>query len=196
MANDYTDGLAVKAVQLIFEYLPRAYRNGSDEEAREKVHNASTIAGMAFANAFLGINHSLAHKLGAEFHIAHGRSNAILMPHVIRYNAEKPKKFTAFPKYEHFKADERYSELARILGLPANTTEQGVDSFVKAVISLAKELNIPMSIAANGVEKKAFEEKVEYLADRAFEDQCTTANPKLPLVTDLAEIYRRAYKGV
>lgn len=196
MANDYTDGLAVKAVQLIFEYLPRAYRNGKDEEAREKVHNASTIAGMAFANAFLGINHSLAHKLGAEFHIAHGRSNAILMPHVIRYNAEKPKKFTAFPKYEHFKADERYADLARILGLPANTTEQGVDSFVKAVIRLAKELNIPMSIAANGVEKEAFEKRVEYLADRAFEDQCTTANPKLPLVTDLAEIYRKAYKGV
>ena len=196
MANDYTDGLAVKAVQLIFEYLPRAYRNGSDEEAREKVHNASTIAGMAFANAFLGINHSLAHKLGAEFHIAHGRSNAILLPHVIRFNAEKPKKFTAFPKYEHFKADERYAELARILGLPANTTEQGVDSFVKAVIRLAKELNIPMSIAENGVDAKAFEEKVDYLADRAFEDQCTTANPKLPLVTDLAEIYRKAYKGV
>ncbi|MCE4051658.1 bifunctional acetaldehyde-CoA/alcohol dehydrogenase [Bacillus sp. Au-Bac7] len=196
MANDYTDGLAVKAVQLIFEYLPRAYRNGSDEEAREKVHNASTIAGMAFANAFLGINHSLAHKLGAEFHIAHGRSNAILMPHVIRYNAEKPKKFTAFPKYEHFKADERYAELARILGLPANTTEQGVDSFVKAVIRLAKELHIPMSIAANGVDAKAFEEKVDYLADRAFEDQCTTANPKLPLVADLADIYRKAYKGV
>lgn len=196
MANDYTDGLAVKAVQLIFEYLPRAYRNGSDEEAREKVHNASTIAGMAFANAFLGINHSLAHKLGAEFHIAHGRSNAILMPHVIRYNAEKPKKFSAFPKYEHFKADERYAELARILGLPANTTDQGVDSFVKAVIRLAKELNIPMSIAANGVDAKAFEKKVDYLADRAFEDQCTTANPKLPLVTDLAEIYRKAYKGV
>lgn len=196
MANDYTDGLAVKAVQLIFEYLPRAYRNGSDEEAREKVHNASTIAGMAFANAFLGINHSLAHKLGAEFHIAHGRSNAILMPHVIRYNAEKPKKFTAFPKYEHFKADERYAELARILGLPANTTEQGVDSFVKAVILLAKELHIPMSIAANGVDAKAFEEKVDYLADRAFEDQCTTANPKLPLVADLADIYRKAYKGV
>ncbi|WP_335872854.1 bifunctional acetaldehyde-CoA/alcohol dehydrogenase [Bacillus sp. 2205SS5-2] len=196
MANDYTDGLAMKAIQLVFEYLPRAYRNGSDEVAREKMHNASTIAGMAFANAFLGINHSLAHKLGAEFHIAHGRSNTILMPHVIRYNAEKPKKFTAFPKYEHFKADVRYAEIARMLGLPARTTEEGVESLIKAVIDLSKELNIPMSIEANGVTKEDFENVVDVLADRAFEDQCTTANPKLPLVTELAEIYRAAFKGV
>ncbi|KGP89963.1 acetaldehyde dehydrogenase [Pontibacillus chungwhensis BH030062] len=197
MANDYTDGLAMKAIQLVFEYLPRAYRNGDkDEEAREKMHNASTIAGMAFANAFLGINHSLAHKLGAEFHIAHGRSNAILMPHVIRYNATKPNKFTAFPKYEHFKADIRYAEIARMLGLPARTTEEGVESLVQAIIRLAQELNIPMSIAENGVDAKEFEAKLDLLADRAFEDQCTTANPKLPLVTELAEVYRKAYKGV
>ncbi|PGY08059.1 bifunctional acetaldehyde-CoA/alcohol dehydrogenase [Bacillus sp. AFS031507] len=196
MANDFTDGLAIKAIQLVFEYLPRAYKNGMDEEAREKVHNASTIAGMAFANAFLGINHSLAHKLGAEFHIAHGRANAVLMPHVIRYNAAKPKKFTAFPKYDHFKADKRYAEIARILGLPASTTEEGVESLVKAIIKLAKELEVPMSLEANNINKIEFESKVDYLADRAFEDQCTTANPKLPLVTELAEIYRQAYKGV
>ncbi|KKK33029.1 acetaldehyde dehydrogenase [Mesobacillus campisalis] len=196
MANDYTDGLAMKAIQLVFEYLPRAYRNGSDELAREKMHNASTIAGMAFANAFLGINHSLAHKLGAEFGIAHGRSNTILMPHVIRYNAEKPKKFAAFPKYEHFVADKRYAEIAKTLGLPARTTEEGVESLVQAIIKLAQELDIPMSIEANGVEAAEFESKVEYLAERAFEDQCTTANPKLPLVTELADIYRKAYKGV
>jgi len=196
MANDYTDGLAMKAIQLVFEYLPRAYRDGSDEVAREKMHNASTIAGMAFANAFLGINHSLAHKLGAEFHIAHGRSNTILMPHVIRYNATKPKKFTAFPKYEHFIADKRYAEIARMLGLPARTTEEGVESLIQAVIKLAKELDIPMSLETNGVDLAEFESKVDYLAERAFEDQCTTANPKLPLVTELAEIYRQAYKGV
>jgi acetaldehyde dehydrogenase/alcohol dehydrogenase len=196
MANDFTDGLAIKAIQLVFEYLPRAYKNGQDEEAREKVHNASTIAGMAFANAFLGINHSLAHKLGAEFHIAHGRANAVLMPHVIRYNATKPKKFTAFPKYNHFKADKRYAEIARILGLPANTTEEGVESLVQAIIKLAKELEVPMSLEANNINKVEFESKVDYLADRAFEDQCTTANPKLPLVTELAEIYRKAFKGV
>ncbi|CAH2713808.1 Aldehyde-alcohol dehydrogenase [Neobacillus rhizosphaerae] len=196
MANDYTDGLAMKAIQLVFEYLPRAYRNGSDELAREKVHNASTIAGMAFANAFLGINHSLAHKLGAEFHIAHGRANTILLPHVIRYNATKPKKFTAFPKYAHFVADKRYAEIARTLGLPACSTEEGVESLVQAIIKLAHVLEIPMSIEANNVEKELFESKVDYLAERAFEDQCTTANPKLPLISELAEIYRQAFKGV
>lgn len=196
MANDYTDGLALKAIQLVFEYLPRAYKNGNDEVAREKMHNASTIAGMAFANAFLGINHSLAHKLGAEFHIPHGRANTILMPHVIRYNATKPKKFVAFPKYEHFIADKRYAEIARILGLPARTTEEGVESLIQAIIKLAKELEMPLSIAETGVSKEEFESKVEQLAELAFEDQCTTANPKLPLVSDLADIYRQAYKGV
>jgi len=196
MANDFTDGLAMKAIQLVFEYLPRAYRNGNDEEAREKVHNASTIAGMAFANAFLGINHSLAHKLGAEFHIAHGRANAVLLPHVIRYNATKPKKFTAFPKYNHFKADKRYAEIARTLGLPAATIEEGVESLVQAIIRLTQELEVPMSLAANGIDQAEFESKLDLLSDRAFEDQCTTANPKLPLVTELAEIYRLAYKGI
>jgi acetaldehyde dehydrogenase / alcohol dehydrogenase len=196
MANDYTDGLAMKAIQLVFEYLPRAYRDGSDEVAREKMHNASTIAGMAFANAFLGINHSLAHKLGAEFHIAHGRANTVLMPHVIRYNATKPKKFAAFPKYEHYIADKRYAEIAKMLDLPARTTEEGVESLVQAIIKLAKELDIPMSLETNGIDHAEFESKIDYLADKAFEDQCTTANPKLPLVTELAEIYRQAYKGV
>ncbi|EZP74770.1 bifunctional acetaldehyde-CoA/alcohol dehydrogenase [Parageobacillus genomosp. 1] len=196
MANDYTDGLAMKAIQLVFEYLPRAYQNGKDELAREKMHNASTIAGMAFANAFLGINHSLAHKLGAEFHIPHGRANTILMPHVIRYNAAKPKKFTAFPKYEYFKADQRYAEIARMLGLLARTTEEGVESLVQAIIKLAKQLDMPMSIEACGISKQEFESKVEKLAELAFEDQCTTSNPKLPLVSDLVHIYRQAFKGV
>jgi len=197
MANDYTDGLAIKAIQLVFEYLPRAYHNGANDElAREKMHNASTIAGMAFANAFLGINHSLAHKLGGEFHIVHGRANAVLMPHVIRYNAKKPTKFAAFPKYDQFKADQRYAEIAKALGLPARTVEEGVESLVQAVIRLAKDLDIPMSLEANGIPKEEFEQKVPILAERAFEDQCTTANPKMPLVSELEEILRQAYKGV
>jgi len=195
MANDYTDGLAIRAIQLIFEYLPLAYKDGSNELAREKVHNASTIAGMAFANAFLGINHSLAHKLGGEFNIAHGRVNAVLLPHVIRYNALKPTKFVSFPKYEHFIADKRYAEIAKAIDLPARTTEEGVESLIKAIYKLADQLDIPMSLAENGIDEKQFNAKIDYLADKAFEDQCTTANPKLPLVTELADVLRQAYKG-
>lgn len=196
LANDFTDGLALKAIQLVFEYLPRAFRDGSDELAREKMHNASTIAGMAFANAFLGINHSLAHVLGAEFSIAHGRANAILLPHVIRYNAAKPNKFMTFPKYERFIADERYAEIARMLGLTAKTTEEGVESLIQAIVKLGEELEISMSIAGNGVNKSEFDSKVEMLADHAFDDQDTIANPKQPLVKELANIYRQAFIGI
>lgn len=194
MANDYTDGLAIKAIQLVFKYLEKSALEG-DELAREKMHNASTIAGMAFANAFLGINHSLAHKWGGEYHTAHGRTNAILMPHVIRYNAKKPSKFASFPKYSHFVADERYAEIAQILGLPARTTEEGVNSLINAIRKLNKALGIEESFQQLGFDAKDFEARVDYLADRAFEDQCTTANPKLPLVTELAEVYRDAFYG-
>ncbi|WP_066252324.1 bifunctional acetaldehyde-CoA/alcohol dehydrogenase [Neobacillus drentensis] len=195
LANDYTDGLALKAIQLVFKYLPMAYRDGSDELAREKMHNASTIAGMAFANSFLGINHSLAHVLGAEFNIPHGRANAILLPHVIRYNAAKPNKFMTYPKYESFIADERYAEIAKMLGLPARTTEEGVESLIHAIIKLAKDLEIPMSIEANGVNATEFESKVTALAELAFDDQDTIANPKQPFISELAEIYHQAFLG-
>ncbi|WP_153979309.1 bifunctional acetaldehyde-CoA/alcohol dehydrogenase [Paenibacillus xylanilyticus] len=194
MANDYTDGLAIKAIQLVFQYLEQSALQG-DKLAREKMHNASTIAGMAFANAFLGINHSLAHKWGGQYHTAHGRTNAILMPHVIRYNAKKPTKFASFPKYSHFVADERYAEIARILGLPARTTEEGVNSLINAIRKLNKTLGIEESFQEIGFNAKDFEAHVDYLADRAFEDQCTTANPKLPLVTELADVYRNAFYG-
>ncbi|MGD0033071.1 bifunctional acetaldehyde-CoA/alcohol dehydrogenase [Paenibacillus illinoisensis] len=194
MANDYTDGLAIKAIQLVFQYLEQSALQG-DKLAREKLHNASTIAGMAFANAFLGINHSLAHKWGGQYHTAHGRTNAILMPHVIRYNAKKPTKFASFPKYSHFVADERYAEIARILGLPARTTEEGVNSLINAIRKLNKTLGIEESFQEIGFDAKDFEAHVDYLADRAFEDQCTTANPKLPLVTELADVYRNAFYG-
>lgn len=194
MASDYSDGLAIKAVQLVFQYLEKSALEG-DKLAREKMHNASTLAGMAFANAFLGINHSLAHKWGGEYHTAHGRTNAILMPHVIRYNAKAPTKFASFPKYASFVADVRYAEIARILGLPASTTEEGVTSLINAIREMNKKLGIEESFQQLGFDAKDFESKVDYLADRAFEDQCTTANPKLPLVSELANVYRNAFYG-
>ncbi|KQX48508.1 bifunctional acetaldehyde-CoA/alcohol dehydrogenase [Paenibacillus sp. Root444D2] len=194
MANDYSDGLAMKAIQLVFQNLEKSFAT-ADPIAREKMHNASTIAGMAFANAFLGINHSLAHKWGGEYHTAHGRTNAILMPHVIRYNAQKPTKFTSFPKYDHFIADQRYAEIARMLGLPAKTTEEGVNSLIEAIRKLNKILGIPEKFQDLGFNAEQFETRVDYLADRAFEDQCTTANPRMPLVTELADVYRNAFYG-
>jgi acetaldehyde dehydrogenase / alcohol dehydrogenase len=194
MANDYTDGLALKAIQLVFQHLEKSFA-AADPLAREKMHNASTIAGMAFANAFLGINHSLAHKWGGEFHTAHGRTNAILMPHVIRYNAQKPTKYASFPKYDHFVADERYAEIARFLGLPARTTQEGVNSLIDAIRGLNAKLGIPEKFADLGIDPQVFEAKVDELADRAFEDQCTTANPRMPLVKELAAVYRKAFYG-
>ncbi|RED41702.1 bifunctional acetaldehyde-CoA/alcohol dehydrogenase [Paenibacillus sp. VMFN-D1] len=194
MASDYTDGLALHAIRLVFENLEKSFHT-ADPMAREKMHNASTIAGMAFANAFLGINHSLAHKWGGQYHTAHGRTNAILMPHVIRYNAQKPTKFASFPKYNHFVADLRYAEIARMLGLPSRNTEEGVNSLIEAVRKLNQSLGIPEKFQDLGFDPADFEAKVDYLADRAFEDQCTTANPRMPLVSELADVYRNAFYG-
>ena len=195
MASDYTDGLAIKAIELVFEYLERSYKDANDTLAREKMHNASSIAGMAFSNAFLGINHSLAHKIGAEYRVAHGRANAILLPYVIKYNATKPTKFVSFPKYEYFIADEKYADIAKRLGLPANTTEEGVNSLIKAIQDLMKKLNIPSTFKEEGLEEKDYLQKIDLLADRAFEDQCTTANPRLPLVIELKDILLESYYG-
>ena len=196
MASDYTDGLAMKAIQLVFEYLPRAYENGKDDkEAREKMHNASCIAGMAFTNAFLGLNHSIAHKIGGEYHVPHGRANAVLLPYVIRYNASKPSKFVSFPKYEKFIADKKYAEIAKYLGLPAATTQEGVDSLVKAVKELIAKVNIPASFKECGINEGEYMSKLSDIADKAFEDQCTTANPRLPLVKEIEEIMTAAYYG-
>ena len=197
MATDYTDALAMKAIQMVFEYLPKSYKGANTaegKEAREKMHNASCIAGMAFANAFLGVNHSLAHKLGSEFHIPHGRANAILLPHVIEYNATMPSKFAAFPKYKSFVADKKYAEIAKSLGLKADTTEEGVKSLVEAVRNLMKELNMPMTIQACGIEEDTYLAAIERLALDAFDDQCTPANPRLPLVSELVQIYKDIYK--
>ena len=197
LASDYTDALAMKAIKLVFEYLPRSYKNGADDPvAREKMHNASCMAGMAFTNAFLGINHSMAHKIGAEFHVAHGRANAVLLPHVIEYNgATTPSKFTSFPKYEKFIAPEKYAEIAQALGLPASTPEEGVKSLVKAVRDLMKEVNVPASFKECGIDEKTYMDSLQDLSFKAFEDQCTTANPRLPKVVEIQEIYKKAYFG-
>ncbi len=195
MASDYTDGLAEKAVELVFNYLPVAYEDGTNRVAREKMHNASCIAGMAFTNAFLGINHSLAHKLGGEFHIAHGRANAIILPYVIKYNSTKPTKFVSFPKYEYFIADQKYADLAKRLGLKCSTTEEGVNSLIKAIQEMNQKLGIPSTLKEEGINEKEFLSKIDELVEKAFEDQCTTANPRLPLVTELKQILLDAYYG-
>ena len=196
MASDFTDGLAEKAGELIREYLITAYENGDDKLAREKVHNASTIAGMAFTNAFLGINHSLAHKIGAEFHISHGRCNAILLPYVIRYNSMEPTKFVSFPKYEHFIADQKYAMFAKKIGLDFNTTEEGIDALISMVNEMLEKLNIPKSFKEYGIDEEIYMSKIDDLANKAFEDQCTTANPRLPLVSELKKILIDAYYGI
>ena len=195
MASDYTDGLAEKAVELVFKNIREAYHNGSNKEAREKMHNASTIAGMAFTNAFLGINHSLAHKIGAEFHIAHGRINAILLPYVIKYNSSRPTKFVSFPKYEYFIADQKYADLSRRMYFPAYTNEEGVYSLIEEIKKLNHDLDIPLTFREQGIDEQEWLAKVDMLADRAFEDQCTTANPRLPLVEELKQILLDSYYG-
>ena len=195
MASDYTDGLAEKAIELVFENLETAYKEGTNKLAREKMHNASTIAGMAFTNAFLGVNHSIAHKIGAEFHLPHGRINAILLPYVIKYNASKPTKFVSFPKYEYFIADKKYADVARKLGLKADTVEEGVESLILKVKELNENLNMPKSFKEAGIPEEEFLAKVDMLADRAFEDQCTNANPRVPLVSEIREILLDSYYG-
>ena len=195
MANDYTDGLALHAIEMVFAYLEKSY-NG-DPLAREKMHNASCIAGMAFTNAFLGLNHSMAHKLGGEYHIPHGRANAILMPYVIKYNATKPTKFAAFPKYKEYVADERYAKIARRVGLcgPDTSTQDAVNALIVAIENLMRATDRPLSIKACGISEAEFMSKVNELSYKAFEDQCTTANPVYPLVSEIEELYKAAFYG-
>ena len=195
MASDYTDGLAEKAVELVFKYLPIAYADGSNKEAREKMHNASCIAGMAFTNAFLGVNHSIAHKLGGEYHIPHGKANAIILPYVVKYNGTKPSKIVSWPKYESYIADQKYAELAKRLGLPASTPEEGVNSLVKAIQELMAKIGEPTSIKECGIAEDEFFAKIDMLSDRAFEDQCTGVNPRVPLVSEIKQILTDAYHG-
>ncbi|MBO4162175.1 bifunctional acetaldehyde-CoA/alcohol dehydrogenase [Micromonospora antibiotica] len=193
-ANDFTDGLALHAIRLIFGNLERAVVD-ADPEARERMHNAGTIAGMAFGSAFLGIVHAMSHTLGATFHIAHGRTNAVLLPHVIRYNGTVPAKLSGWPRYESYRAPERFAEIAAQLGLPAGTPAQGVASLAEAVERLRDAVGIEPSFAAIGVDRAAFEAALPQQALNAYEDQCAPANPRMPMLDDMQQLMRDAYQG-
>ncbi|WP_327714261.1 bifunctional acetaldehyde-CoA/alcohol dehydrogenase [Streptomyces sp. NBC_00490] len=195
-ANDFTDGPALHAVRLIFDNLDAAVNNrAGSPESREKMHNAGTIAGMAFGNAFLGIVHAMSHTLGATFHIAHGRTNAVLLPHVIRYNGTVPTKLTGWPKYESYRAPERFQDIARTLGLPAATPAQGVESLACAVERLRDAVGIEPSFQALGVDEQHYLTALPQQALNAYEDQCAPANPRMPMLDDMQELMRTAYYG-
>ncbi|MFD7296767.1 bifunctional acetaldehyde-CoA/alcohol dehydrogenase [Streptomyces sp. NPDC059897] len=195
-ANDFTDGQCLQAIRLIFENLEACVKDGAKApEAREKMHNASTIAGMAFANAFLGLVHAMAHTLGNTFHVAHGRTNALLLPHVIRHNGTVAYKATPWPKAETYRAPERLQDIARMLGLPAATPEQGVESYARAVEELRERCGIPASFQAAGVDEAAFLEALPQQAMNAYADQCAPANPRMPMIDDMKRLMRQAYYG-
>ncbi|RYL90923.1 bifunctional acetaldehyde-CoA/alcohol dehydrogenase [Sporolactobacillus sp. THM19-2] len=193
-ASDYTRGWSLQAIKLVFENLRASY--AGDQNAREAMHNASTIAGMAFANAFLGINHSLAHKLGGEFGLPHGLAISIMFPQVVRYNAKMPTKLAIWPKYNHFRADEDYATIARFLGFKGSTTEELVESFVQEFIKLAHDVHVTLNLKDNRVDKEHFDATVDKLAELAYEDQCTSTNPKEPLISELKQLLTNAYEGV
>ena len=197
MASDYTDGLAMKAVKTVFDYLPSAYENGANDPiAREKMANASCQAGMAFANAFLGINHSMAHKLGAFHHLPHGVANAVLLTEVIRYNsAEVPAKMGTFSQYQYPHALERYAELGRFAGCTGATDQEVVDNLCKKLEDLKKVIGIKSSIKEYGIDETYFLETLDEMVEQAFNDQCTGANPRYPLMEEIKEIYLKCYYG-
>ena len=197
MATDYTDGIALKAMKLIFEYLPRAYENGgNDPIAREKMANASTLAGMAFANAFLGLCHSMAHKLGAYHHLPHGVANALLISEIIRYHAvEVPTKMGTFPQYEYPHAKARYCECADYLGIKGNSDDEKLENLIAAIDELKARVGIKKTIRDYGIDEQKFLETLDEMTEMAFDDQCTGANPRYPLMSEMKEIYLKAYYG-
>lgn len=196
MATDYTDGLAIRAMQLIFEYLPKAYQDGTDVVAREKMATASTMAGMAFANAFLGVCHSMAHKLGAYHHLPHGIANALLITDVMRYNAcEKPTKMGTFSQYQYPHTLERYCECAKACGVTGDSNEEIFEKFIAKLENLKDAIGIKHSIQEYGVDEKDFLERLDQMAEDAFDDQCTGANPRYPLISEIKELYLRNYYG-
>ena len=196
MASDYTDSLALKAIKLVFDYLPRAYKDGNDVEARDHMANASCMAGMAFANAFLGVNHSLAHKLGAFHHLPHGIANALVLTEVMRYNsAEVPTKMGTFPQYQYPHALARYAEIGRFVGLTGKDDQEVFEKLLEKLEELKKAIEIKPTIRDYGVDEKYFLETLDEMTEQAFNDQCTGANPRYPLMTELKEIYLTAYYG-
>ena len=197
MATDYTDGLAIQSLKTIFAYLPRAYDNGpNDPEAREKMANAATMAGMAFANAFLGVCHSMAHKLGAFHHLPHGIANALMIEEVIRFNAEEvPTKMGTFPQYDHPHTLRRYAEVAEALNLGGTTDEEKLENLIKAINDLKERIGIKKTIKDYNVDENEFLKTLDEMTEQAFDDQCTGANPRLPLLSEIKQMYLNAYYG-
>lgn len=197
MATDYTDGLALKSIKMIFEYLPRAYKNGAnDQKAREKMANASTMAGMAFANAFLGVCHSMAHKLGAFHHLPHGIANALMIGEVMCFNAkEVPVKMGTFSQYSYPNTLSRYAEVADFLGIKGKSNEEKLDNLITAIDELKVTIGIKKTIRDYGIDEKEFTNRMEEMVEQAFDDQCTGANPRYPLMSEIKEMYINAYYG-
>lgn len=197
MATDYTDGLAIQALKTIFKYLPSAYDNGqTDVIAREKMANAATMAGMAFANAFLGVCHSMAHKLGAFHHIAHGVANALMIEEVLRFNAcESPVKMGTFSQYDHPHTLARYAEIADALGLGGSTDEEKLENLIAAINELKARVGIKPTIKDYGIDEKDFLDRLDAMTEQAFDDQCTGANPRYPLISEIKSMYLNAYYG-
>ncbi|WP_419040407.1 iron-containing alcohol dehydrogenase, partial [Parolsenella catena] len=197
MASDWSDSMALRAMKLVFEYLPRAYDNGAaDPEARERMANASCLAGMAFANAFLGLNHSMAHKLGAYHHIPHGLANAVILTRVMRYNAaDVPTKMGTFPQYAYPHAKARYAEAARYCGVTGKNDDEVFENFVKKINELCDHVGVKHTIAEYGVDEKYFLDTLDEMTENAFNDQCTPANPRYPLMSEIKELYLDAYYG-
>ncbi|MFR8978168.1 MAG: bifunctional acetaldehyde-CoA/alcohol dehydrogenase, partial [Christensenellales bacterium] len=197
MATDYTDGLALKSMKNVFDYLPRAYEYGAaDPEARQKMADASCMAGMAFANAFLGVCHSMAHKLGAYHHLPHGVANALMICHVLRYNAaEVPAKMGTFPQYDHPHTLARYAECARFCGICGKDDEETLDLFIQKIEELKTKVGIKKSIAEYGISEEAFMSTLDQMVEDAFDDQCTGANPRYPLLKEIKAMYLKAYYG-
>jgi acetaldehyde dehydrogenase/alcohol dehydrogenase len=194
-ASPYTDSNAMQAIQLVFKYLPVAYENPQNEEARGMMHNAACIAGLAFSNASVGVNHALAHAFGARFGVAHGRANALMLPHVIAYNAAMPTKFMPSPYQRAYVAHEKYATMADLLGLGGHTIEEKVKNLVAATEQLLDRLALPRSIAELGISKEEFERAIPDLVKVAFDDPSWRSNPRMPLVSELVELFWSAYRG-